>query len=290
MKSKTLGSLFVVLALVGITAYAPSAFADASVTMTKGSSAGQACVTANNCFDPANVQVAPGDTVTWTNADTASHTATSGKPSDNTTGTVFDSSLVKAGGTFAHKFTDAGTFNYFCQVHPWMTGVVTVATTGGTTSGGTTGGAMTMVQGMSTDGSTQVTIDTTPAAPVSGQPLSIALTFKDANGNPIKHQNYAMTVTQNGNSVLSNTTGHTHTGNDVQMTSNLASANPVDITVTLNGVGLPGTDPSTWTGPKGDVVSFHVVPEFGSIAPIVLAIAIISIVVFSAKTRGIPKL
>jgi len=227
MKSKTIGSLFVVLALVGITAYAPSAFAD---------------------------------------------------------------SLVKAGTTYKFQFANAGTFNYFCQVHPWMTGVVTVATAGATSGGTTVSGTMTMIQGMSTDGSTQVTIDTTPAAPISGQPLSIALTFKDANGNPIKHQNYAITVKQDGNSVMSNTTGHTHTGNDIQMTSNLASANPVDITVTLNGVGLPGTDPSTWTGPKGDVVRFHVVPEFGSIAPIVLAIAVISIVVFTAKTRVIPKL
>jgi len=129
MKSKTIGSLFVVLTLVvGIMAFAPSAFADASVTMTKGSSSGQACVTAKNCFDPANAQIAPGDTVTWTNADTASHTVTSGKPSDNQTGTVFDSGLVKAGVTFAFKFTNAGTYNYFCQVHPWMTGMVTVGT------------------------------------------------------------------------------------------------------------------------------------------------------------------
>jgi predicted secreted protein with PEFG-CTERM motif len=160
-------------------------------------------------------------------------------------------------------------------------------TTGNMTTGNM---AMTLIEAMSTDGSTKVTIDTTPAAPVSGQPFTIALTFNDASGNPIKHQNYAITATQAGNSVLSNTTGHTHTGNDMQMISNLASANPVDITVTLNGVGLPGTDPSTWTGPKGDVVSFHVVPEFGSIAPIVLAIAVISIVVFTAKTRGIPNL
>jgi len=131
MKSKLIGSLFVVLTLVvGIMAFAPSAFADESVTMTKGASGGQACVTANNCFDPSNVQVAPGDTVTWTNSDTASHTVTSGNPNDNTTGTVFDSGLVKAGGTFSFKFTDAGTFNYFCQVHPWMTGMVTVGAAG----------------------------------------------------------------------------------------------------------------------------------------------------------------
>ncbi|TLY03358.1 MAG: PEFG-CTERM sorting domain-containing protein [Thaumarchaeota archaeon] len=38
------------------------------------------------------------------------------------------------------------------------------------------------------------------------------------------------------------------------------------------------------------MINFHVVPEFGSIAPIVLAIAAISIVVFTAKTRVIPKL
>jgi predicted secreted protein with PEFG-CTERM motif len=167
-----------------------------------------------------------------------------------------------------------------------MTGQVIV----GAASGGTQmNNAMTTEQMMSSDGSTQVTMDTTPAAPVSGQPFTIALAFKDAGENPIKHQNYAITVTQDGNPVMSNTTGHTHTGNDMQMTNNLASANPVDIQVTLNGVGLPGTDPSTWTGPKGDMVSFHVVPEFGSIAPIVLAIAVISIVVFTAKTR-IPKL
>lgn len=292
MKSKTIGSLFVVLTLVvGITAYAPSAFADtAEVTMTKGSAAGQDCVKANNCFDPVQVNITPGTKVDWKNADTASHTVTSGKPSDNTTGTIFDSSLVKAGGEYKFTFNDPGTFDYYCQVHPWMTGQVIVAAAGATSGGTTMSGAMTMVQGMSTDGSTQVTIDTTPAAPVSGQPLSIALTFKDANGNPIKHQNYAITVTQDGNSVLSNTSGHTHTGNDMQMTSNLEYAKPVDITVTLNGVGLPGTDPSTWTGPKGDVVSFNVVPEFGSIASIVLAIAVISIVVFTAKTRVIPKL
>jgi predicted secreted protein with PEFG-CTERM motif len=140
MKSKTIGSLFIVLALVvGIMAYAPSAFADASVTITKGSASGQNCATASNCFDPDNVKVSKDETVTWTNADSASHTVTSGKPSDNQTGTIFDSSLIKAGGTYAFKFTDDGTFDYYCQVHPWMTGMVTVGEETGTSTG--TGGS-----------------------------------------------------------------------------------------------------------------------------------------------------
>jgi len=291
MNSKTIGSLFIIVTLVGIMAFAPSAFAQstASVAVKKGSGSAGTCTT--DCYQPGNVSVDAGGIVTWTNTDAQLHTVSSGNgPNDNTTGSVFDTgfSTFKPGTTFSHTFTDAGTFNYYCQLHPWMTGIVTVAAANGGGGGITVTGAKTMVQAMSTDGSTQVTIDTT--APIGGQALSIALTFKNANGNPIDHQNYAITVTQDGNSVLSNTTGHTHTGSDMQMTNNLASVNPVDIQVTLNGVGLPGTDPSTWTGPKGDVVSFHVVPEFGSIAPIILAIAVISIVVFTAKTRVIPKL
>jgi predicted secreted protein with PEFG-CTERM motif len=278
------------LTLVAILSIAPSAFAaTAQVTMTKGAGSSQnaACVAAKNCFDPSNAQVAPGDTVTWTNTDTTPHTVTSGKASDNQTGTLFDSGLIKAGATFSNTFKDAGTINYFCMVHPWMIGQVIVAAAAEPSP---PPAAMTMINGMSTDGSTKVTIGTTPAAPVSGQPLSIALTFEDANGNDIKHQNYAITATQDGKSVISNSTGHTHTGYDWQTTGNLGSANPVDIKITLNGVGLPGSDPSTWIGPKGDVVRFHVIPEFGSVATIVLAIAVISIIAFTAKTRVIPKL
>jgi predicted secreted protein with PEFG-CTERM motif len=150
--------------------------------------------------------------------------------------------------------------------------------------------SMTTEDEMSADGTTRVEIDTSPAVPTSGQSLLVALSFTDSNGNKIQHQNYAITVTQGDVIVLDNQHGHTHTGNDIQTTDVLTSSSPVDIKVTLNGVGLPNTDPSTWTGPKGDVISFNVVPEFGSIAPIVLAIAVISIVVFTAKNRVIPKL
>ena len=152
--------------------------------------------------------------------------------------------------------------------------------------------------------------------PVGGQPLAIGIGFKDANNNFIQHQNYAITVTQDGKTVFSNTAGHTHTGTDSLTTNNLSSNNPVDIMVTLNGIGLPTADPSTWTGVKGEVLSFShatdvktpttlsnmtittpsgttgntVIPEFGPVASIVLAIAVLSVVVFAAKTRVIPRL
>lgn len=147
---------------------------------------------------------------------------------------------------------------------------------------------MGMTKGTSSDGSEHVTVSYAPAIPATGQPLSITLSFTDASGNLIHHQNYAISVVQDGNEVFSDAVGHTHTGNDMQTTNNLPSSNPIDIKVTLNGIGLPGTDPSTWTGPKGDVLIFHVaqvVPEFGPIAGMIITLSVISVVVISRKSK-----
>ncbi|HJJ26183.1 MAG TPA: PEFG-CTERM sorting domain-containing protein, partial [Nitrosopumilus sp.] len=45
----------------------------------------------------------------------------------------------------------------------------------------------------------------------------------------------------------------------------------------------------TWTGPVGSVATAQVVPEFGTIAMMVLAVAIISIVAVTAKSRVVPR-
>ena len=76
-------------------------------------------------YDPQEITVSVGTTVVWSNDDTAAHTVTSGNPSSGPSGT-FDSDILAAGKTFEHKFDSAGTTEYFCQVHPWMTGKVTV--------------------------------------------------------------------------------------------------------------------------------------------------------------------
>jgi plastocyanin len=82
------------------------------------------CETTNECFVPSAVTIPVGTTITWSNDDTAAHTVTSGK--DVTPDGVFDSSLFMAGKTFSHTFDSAGEYPYYCAVHPWMTGTVTV--------------------------------------------------------------------------------------------------------------------------------------------------------------------
>jgi len=94
-----------------------------TISVPSGSSA-PGCDDTNECFIPADVSINVGETVTWSNDDSAAHTVTSGVP--GAADDVFDSSLFMAGTTFSHTFDEAGEYNYFCLVHPWMTGKVQV--------------------------------------------------------------------------------------------------------------------------------------------------------------------
>ena len=83
------------------------------------------CEESNACYLPADITINAGDTVNWVNIDSAAHTVTGGSPADGPSG-VFDSSLVMASAEYAFTFNDSGSYDYFCMVHPWMVGSVTV--------------------------------------------------------------------------------------------------------------------------------------------------------------------
>jgi plastocyanin len=71
-------------------------------------------------FNPADITIKAGDTVTWTNDDSTGH---------DVTGDDFKSGApggIGNGDTFEHTFDKAGTFDYVCTVHPGMEGTVKV--------------------------------------------------------------------------------------------------------------------------------------------------------------------
>jgi plastocyanin len=74
---------------------------------------------ANFAFAPSAIRVAVGTTVTWTNADIEQHTVTERNR-------AFDSDVVNGNQTYSFTFTKPGTYQYFCQIHPHMTGRVEV--------------------------------------------------------------------------------------------------------------------------------------------------------------------
>ena len=83
------------------------------------------CEDTNSCFIPSIIVTSIGEQVIWVNTDTVVHTVTSGSPADGPRG-VWGSSLMAGSGTVWHIFDAAGTYPYFCMVHPWMLGTVIV--------------------------------------------------------------------------------------------------------------------------------------------------------------------
>jgi plastocyanin len=73
----------------------------------------------NFSFTPREITVAPGTTITWVNHDDVPHTVVS-------TNQKFRSKALDTDDQFSFVFTDAGTYDYFCSVHPMMTGKIIV--------------------------------------------------------------------------------------------------------------------------------------------------------------------
>jgi plastocyanin len=94
----------------------PTAAGDTSMTASKASiKAGIKSL----AFQPNRIEITAGTTVTWTNNDPLEHSVTAVDRS-------FDSGLIKSGGTWRYTFTRPGTYQFYCQPHPFMKGVVIV--------------------------------------------------------------------------------------------------------------------------------------------------------------------
>ena len=83
------------------------------------SGAGSTVKIDNFSFTPTTVTVPAGTTVTWTNADDIPHTVVSDDQS-------FKSKALDTDDKFSYTFTKAGTYSYFCSIHPKMTAKVVV--------------------------------------------------------------------------------------------------------------------------------------------------------------------
>jgi LPXTG-motif cell wall-anchored protein len=83
-------------------------------------------------FSPSTTTIHVGDTITWSNSGPSSHTATA-------TNGSFNTGILKKGHSASHTFTQAGTFAYVCQIHPFMHGtIIVLASTTSTTTSATT--------------------------------------------------------------------------------------------------------------------------------------------------------
>jgi plastocyanin len=105
----------VMLAILLLCAGSPSVMASSD----KASAAAAEVKIDNFSFGPQTITVPVGATVVWTNRDDIPHTSVS-------TEGVFKSKVMDTDEKFSYTFTKAGTYPYFCSIHPKMTGQVVV--------------------------------------------------------------------------------------------------------------------------------------------------------------------
>ena len=211
-----------------------------------------------------------GGVVIFSNTDSAAHTFTAGTVQE-TTG-EFDTGLLMAGNSYEWTAdVEPGTIPYFCLVHPWMVGQIIVQEAGagdghGDGHGDNNGELMVSIADSQVLGGTQ-----------------IELTFSEL------HVNYDIIATQGGETILEEKGQHAMESTATHQIDAIGSDdNPIDVKVISLGIGAPGEE-ADWTGPTGEVATAKVVPEFGTIAMMVLAVAIISIVAVTAKSRVVPR-
>lgn len=97
---------------------------DHFVEIAKGTSL-PGCEKDDSCYLPTSITIQPNEIVLWNNVDDVAHTVTSGSSDEGASG-IFDSSIIAGGENYSFKFENKGTFDYFCSLHPWMTGTVIV--------------------------------------------------------------------------------------------------------------------------------------------------------------------
>jgi len=77
-------------------------------------------------FLPLNLEIIRGTTVVWQNEDNIGHTVQSQDAKGNII-PLFNSNVLKTGETFSYKFDKPGVYHYFCTIHPWRIGIITVS-------------------------------------------------------------------------------------------------------------------------------------------------------------------
>ena len=307
MKVITLSSLVVLFAIASMVTIAPNAFADhhmQTVTNAEGSSTPGCEETADGCFIPSPVTIPMGGTITWDNNDTAAHTATGGSATEGPSG-VFDSSLIMAGSSFSHTFEDAGSYDYFCMVHPWMSGLVIVEDTAAAEAEAAAAAAAAAAEA---DAAAAEADAAAAEADAAAAAEAAAMTVRDPAVDLVDTLSHS-TSSGSVSSIMTNSDDATlvvaiDTSDDGELSINLDSdyitafddgsyfvlVNGEEVAFSQDGYNL--TIPFEAGTEKIEIVGSVVVPEFGTVAMIVLAVAIVSIIAITAKTRTtlIPKL
>lgn len=276
---KVLSSILLIFTMIFIISISPSVFAEVTITTGPGNLSTPGCEETNECYTPSEVAVDVGEKIMMTNTDAAGiHTFTSGtvdgfSPSPDG---KFDSGILNADQSFEFSSDTAGEYPYYCMLHTWMQGTITVQE------------AMAepppqMAMVVQPD---EMMAEIIASDGVANEKMTIDLTITDLDGNGVEHITYNIKATH-GSEVLLDDEGHMHKGtitnNHATSALSLDASDAMPVVITVESIGF-GHD-EQYVSSSGEMVTKQVVPEFGSIAMMILFVAIISIIAVTAKSK-----
>ena len=275
------------VAVIGLLTMTPAAFADHSevtIEAAQGSGAPGCEETAEGCYIPSTATVDVGGKVIFSNPDSAAHTFTSGDPTmPETVQALFDSSLVMAGSTYEWSPTEAGDVPYFCMVHPWMQGLIIVQEAGAEE------------EEEVHDEETAAHTDDNDAMTDTHEDLYVTLDH-DISGATVTEMEIDMDSTSliieidaidNGSITVTlprDVIDATINGEDDDLFV-IVDGEEVDFEESKTSADRTLTIEFQAGAEEIEIIGSFVVPEFGTIAVMIFAIAVISIIAVSSRSR-----
>jgi len=202
------------------------------------------------------ITVFPGDSVIWSNADTALHTITSVSQSGEIDG-VFDSGVFTVGKSYTRQFDELGDFYYFCILHEWMNGVVHVVQNPGNVKSIDRVGS-----GYSDDGlgfRVKYILDTNLENTVHVNPDDKSLTFRISDNSKNEQITFLLPekLIENPNAVL-------------------VDGVIIDFETEVTSSGTKLIIPITMNSAEIKIMGTKVIPEFGFLALSILSVGLVS--------------
>jgi plastocyanin len=220
------------------------------VTIPKGSANPEVDITKlgpRQWYLPRQVTINVNDTVTWTNNDTEAHTVTSGIGAgieslmNNKRGIpngIFDSGSFKPGQSWTYTFSRPSTYTYFCTIHPWMEGVVTVQGKAQNIPNYPVDASSKKISKFpiytfTPDGKIEVGLSWDPAVLLTGKEISFFISFFDRANHKLHLLPFDFILMQNGKQ-LERTPGISQIGMNVQ---HYVFSNSGPVTIRIENIG-----------------------------------------------------
>ena len=265
--------------------------ADTQVTIVNGTS--NHCLPYPSCYEPFEVDISPGSTVTWINNDNRTHTVTTGTPNYGPVG-LFDSGQILPGHSFTQFFGTLGKYQYYDKVDMWPSGVVVVRNDNPTHAelGWVNGSLLITNEGSNADQGLVVTKQIENTGGTDANSIIVRLKILNDTGYLLYNNITTANIPAKQSSPVSFVWNHPSSGK-YQLNFEVAAGNIIGQTNESNDyssdiISIPKISVSQEQSPTSGNFTLNgnaPIPEFGPLSYFILVLSIASVLILSTRSH-----